>query len=100
MAQVCTRLTPRKAAPVVAAALVAAAVVAACSFRLVHIWHYYMCFSIVFRARLVDLMAPVAAVAAPSFPLVAAAVVVAPVVAAPVVTAPVVAAAGSLTWLE
>ena len=63
-----------------------------------------MCFSIVFLYRLVDLMAPVAAVAAVSFPVVAAhavaAVVAAPEVAAPVVTAPEVAAAGLLTWLE
>ena len=60
-----------------------------------------MCFSIVFRAHLVDLMAPVAAVAAASFPLVAAPVVAAALVAAAVVAAPVVpVAAGLLTWLE
>ena len=63
-----------------------------------------MCFSNVFHARLVDLMAPVAAFAAASFPLVAAPVVAAlaaAVVAAPVVASAVVpAAAGLLTWLE
>ena len=60
-----------------------------------------MCFSIVFRAHLVDLMAPVGAVAAASFPVVAAPAVAAPVVPAPVVAAPVVPVAASLlTWLE
>ena len=59
-----------------------------------------MCFSIVFLDGSVDLMAPLAAVAAVSSPVVAAAVVAAAVVAAPVVVAPAVTAAGLLTWLE